>query len=328
MVFGVGAVVACVLVVVVVAVKSAKEDWPPETQEPLSQPDVAVSSAPAGSDNVLRRKASTAAGNDDLFPPDVSPPVDHVHPVPAVAEIPETDPATRPSVMPSDSEIKKKRPAFVRAEDDGEDFSLLPTEEVVTRLAQTTDGIERMKAAKVLGDRELAGTLTLSKDQRETLDQHIQKTIEAADADNAGERVEAYDQIQRLWRLADDKLIDALGSPTIRVWEAAVKNLALMRNEEIVKRIIARVETSDDATFKKNAIFALGMMKEKRDSNVPDRHQLGDEESEAIAKKLIIPFLNQYKDREKDPVILQTIETAFKFLETPFDARPKTIVVE
>lgn len=297
-VIGVGGIAACALVVVLIFAMKSKEDGPLEKNDLILQAIV------------------PSARKDDEFQRDAWPSASRSSD--ALTQTPVT---SRP-VKPSDGGTKPQ-PTFIRAEDAGEDFSRLPTEEVVDRLSRTTDRIERLKAAKVLGDRDIADQLTLLPAQRKVLDQYIERLIEAADAATPFERMEASDQIERLWRLASDKFIDALGSDNLRVFEGAAKSLIAMRSAEIVKKIIARTEASQDVTFRKNAIFTLGMMKAKGECLVPGRDYLGDAESEAIASKIIVPFLNKCKNAEKDPEILQIIETAFQNLKNPFDGRTR-----
>jgi hypothetical protein len=218
-------------------------------------------------------------------------------------------------------QTKRKKATLVRPEEAGEDFSLLESSEVVRRLTQSNERIAERKAAKVLGDRYIAGNLKVSQGEQQAINGYVEKQVGLTAAAAGQDRVEANDQIRRLWRLSADKLIDSLGCNNVTIVEAAIKNLALMRDEDIVRKIIGRIEASNSAAFRKYAIMALGMMKEKRDCLVPDRHTLGDDESEALAKKLIIPFLTRLKETEKDADILNAIKMAFQFLEHPTDAR-------
>jgi len=218
---------------------------------------------------------------------------------------------------------KKRRPAFVRAEDSGENFSGLGTDEVVRRLTESTDRIVQAKAAKVLGDRSLAGKLKLSQDERAKLDEYIDKQVALTSVATGEGWAEANEQIRRLWRLTAEKLIDSLGSENRTSVEAAAKNLALMRNADIVQQIIARLKASKDTRFKIGAILALGVMREKRQCLVPDREMLGDDESAALATRLIVPVLTELQANETDVETLQMLKMAFQFLKNPPDARPK-----
>ncbi len=53
---------------------------------------------------------------------------------------------------------EEKKPKFARPEEVGEDLSGLPSSELLRRLVRSSDRIERRKAAKTLGDRELGKT--------------------------------------------------------------------------------------------------------------------------------------------------------------------------
>ena len=215
--------------------------------------------------------------------------------------------------------------AFVRAEDMSEDFSLLESSEVLRRLVQTDDKVVRRKAALVLGDRHLAGTLKLSAGEMESLQAYIDKQIELTAAPTGGERVEANDQIRRLWRLTANKLLDGLATKNLTIMEACAKNLTLMRDAKIVADLIARIEASQDASFRKYAIFTLGMMRDKRDAKVPGRVQMGDAESEALARDVIIPFLTRLEAGQPDMETQKAIKVAFQCLKTPLDTRPRRV---
>lgn len=228
--------------------------------------------------------------------------------------------STHPQGQDRDSH-ETTRPTFVRAEDAGEDLALLGSSEVLRRLTQSSDRIVQIKAAKVLGDRDLAGTLRLSREERAAVDEYADRQVALTAGATGQERADANDQIRRLWRLAADRLIQALGSDNRTIVEAAVRNLALMRNGDLVAKIIARIKASDDARFKRGAILALGMMREKRDCLVPGRTTLGDAESEVLASKVIVPFLKDLQAKEKDPETLAMIRAAFHFLDNPPDAR-------
>jgi len=230
-------------------------------------------------------------------------------------------PATASTATVSGDHAEEKKPTFARPEEVGEDFSLLESSEVVRRLTQSVERVVQRKAAKVLGDRGLAGNLALSQSEQQSLDGYIEKQIGLTAAEVGEDRVEANNQIRRLWRLAADKLIGRLGSENRTVVEAATKNLALMRDDDVVGKIIGRIKADDDVTFRKNAILALGMMREKRDCLVPDRHTLGDKESEALAQKVIAPFLAKLLKSEKAPETLQSVKMALQFLKNPPDAR-------
>ena len=229
-------------------------------------------------------------------------------------------PATAPAL-----EDREPRPRFVRAEDRGEDFSLLPTSEVVRRLVSTNERVVRRKAARVLGDRRLGGKLILADGVKNLLSAYVSRQIQLTAAPMGEDRAEANDQIQRLWRLATSGVIDGLAEKNLAIVEAAMRNLALMRNQDIVATLVRRIEGSQDTVFRTHAVVALGMMRGKRDCLVPGRHTLGDEESEAIGTNVITPFLTRLETAEQDPQVRQAIKMAFELLRNPHDARPKPV---
>jgi hypothetical protein len=236
--------------------------------------------------------------------------------------LPSAPPPSRAETEGAPNEnTEERRPTFVRAEEAGEDFSKLESSEVLRRLTQSDERIAERKAAKVLGDRHIAGKLSLPESEQQGLGGYVEKQIGLTAAADGSDREEANQQIQRLWRLATDQLIDNLGSKNMTVVEAATKNLALMRNEDVVRKIIAKIEGSEDVAFRRYAILALGMMREKRDCLVPGRDTLSDEDSAKMVETIIVPFLEGLQKTEKDPETLQFVKMAFHFLEKAMDTR-------
>jgi len=211
---------------------------------------------------------------------------------------------------------------------------------VVERFAQAGNAKEEKALAKRLGDEYLAreATRALTKSGKEDvqaflMDLHLKEDVEgfidrqlALTASNVGEeRAEANLQIQRLWWVAAPRLIDYIGHENDTINEAAMKNLILMRSEEIVKRIIERVRTTDNERVRKWGVFTLGMMCEKRETLIPGRPLLSDEESERLAKTYIEPFLTEVDKAHDDPDLKQTIEGARQFLANPADRRLRPV---
>lgn len=215
-------------------------------------------------------------------------------------------------------------PRFSRPEDRGEDFTKVSTKELVHRLAVAKNVGEQRKGAKVLGDRAILGNLDLDSAEKQVLQEYIASQVLLTASSKGDERQEAIAQLQRLWRLSAPRLLDSLGDANLTVQEAAIKNLCLMRDESIVKAIITRVDASEDANFRHGAVFALGMMREKRHTMVPDRKVLGDAASEELAKRLIIPFLDRLDATNSEPAMKEIIANARRFLNSPFDSRPRT----
>jgi len=221
-----------------------------------------------------------------------------------------------------ESVSRPQKPRMSGPEDRGEDFTKLSTKEVVRRLAAAKDIGEHRKGAKVLGDRAIRGALDLDDGEKQVLEKYIASQVLRTAAAKGDEAEEASAQLQRLWRLSVPQLIEALGDRNPRVQEAAIKNLCLMRDEGLVKELISRVGASKDANFRQGGVFALGMMREKRDPMAPDREVLDDAASKELADRLIVPFLNRMEAAGADPVMKKIVANARKFLNKPFDARP------
>ena len=203
-----------------------------------------------------------------------------------------------PNVPEAKKVDNSEEPRFSRPEEKGEDLSLLASPEVVGRLAGSKDKIELRKAAKVLGDRSIAGKLTLSSEEKGEIAKTVDGYLRQAKSKDANERVEASQQIERLWWTAAPTLLRNINSREPAVAELAIKSLILMRNEDIIQRTIEIAKTTDDDYTKSMAIFALKKMKEQRKSLIPGRRCLNEEESEALYDQLIVPSL---KDLEQRP---------------------------
>jgi len=185
---------------------------------------------------------------------------------------------------------------FSRPEERGEDLSVLKTADVVKRFISSEDKIELRKAAKVLGDRSIAGTLKLSDGEKQGIDKIVQKYIEQAKSEDSQDRSESRQQIQRLWHVAMPKLLEYVASKETSEAELAIKSLILMRNETIVKALIERARTAKDDYSKAMYVFALGKMKEQRHTRIQGRECLNEEESAALYDRLIVPALAELQE--------------------------------
>ena len=201
-----------------------------------------------------------------------------------------------PSIATSSAEDVDNGRTFSRPEERGEDLSILETSEVVKRFTGSQDKIELRKAAKVLGDRTIAGSLKLSDGEKQGINKVVRKYIEQATAPTAQERVEAKQQLERLWHVAMPKLLEYVGSKEVAEAELAIKSLILMRNETVVKALIERAKTAGDDPSKAMYIFALRKMKEQRESLIPGRECLNEEESAALYDRLIVPALAELQE--------------------------------
>lgn len=200
--------------------------------------------------------------------------------------------------LPSSSSAAKKvvetrEPKFSRPEERGEDFSPLATVEVVKRFAASKDKIELRKAAKVLGDRSMAGTLHLSGKEKRDIEKIVIGYLQQAKAKTSNERVEAKQQIERLWHVAVPVLLANVNSKEPAIAELAIKSLILMRDETIIKALIEKARTTDDEYTKAMVTFTLKKMKEQRKSLIAGRKCLDEEESKVLYDRLIAPAFNE-----------------------------------
>lgn len=161
---------------------------------------------------------------------------------------------------------------------------------------------ESRALAQELGDSFIAeGTpAVFSRIPRKELNGYIDRLIAETGAATPEVRVEANEQIQRLWRLCVPRLVENLGNENETINEAVMKNLILMRDAGVVEKIIEKVDQSDSPLVRQSGIFALGMMSEERKTLVPNRKAMGSAEFSAIATTRISPFLENLKSTVRD----------------------------
>jgi len=196
----------------------------------------------------------------------------------------------------SSGESVEERPTLSRPEERGEDLSVLETAEVVKRLAESKDKIESRKAAKVLGDRSIAGKLDLSSEEEQTIENVVSGYFEQGKSANVNERVEARQQVERLWHVAAPTLLENLNSKDPTIAEMAIKSLILMRNESIIKALVEKARSAKDEHTKAMVIFALKKMKEQRKSLIPGRECLDEEQSRILYDRLVAPALRNLEE--------------------------------
>lgn len=214
---------------------------------------------------------------------------------------------------------------FITApENRGEDFTNLPTKDLLRHLAAGQELRELRKSAKAIGDRAIRGTLDLDDTGMQIVEKYVASQIVRIETATTGnERREATGQLQRLWRLSVPQLLNHVGSSNPFVGNTARELLCLMRDENVISSLIARVEASKDARYRRSGVFILGMMCEKRDPWVPDRRVLDDTTSKELAERLIIPFLDRIEAADPDPIMKKTVANARRFLKDPVDGRPR-----
>jgi hypothetical protein len=180
-------------------------------------------------------------------------------------------------------------------------------------------------AARALGD------LTLDKPASEALPEDLRRRVDAAvdvivagtAAETGSARMAARHQIERLWRLSADRLIDNLGNPNVTIVEAAAKSLILMRNERIARAIIEKVRTAEDERTRLMGVFALGKMMEQRETRVvKNRECLSPEESARLAREIIIPFLEGLAATEQSEGMRRRIDRSLEELKAAVERAP------
>lgn len=219
-------------------------------------------------------------------------------------------------------------PDGLRPEDRGEDLSGLAASELVKWLASSTNNIELRKAAQVLGDRSIAGTLKLSAQESAAVSNVVRQYLKQTIAPEANDSEEAKEQIERLWWTAARVLAENIASPDDAVAEKAIKALSLMRNEEIVRALVDQARKATDRKVREMCIFALGCMTEKYESLVPRRTCMNEKDSRMLADKLIIPFLSEIGKTETDPDLRQAITQALTELKQAAEHRPVAVPLE
>jgi len=208
------------------------------------------------------------------------------------------EPDVEPTITALPSEDANDAHVFSRPEERGENLSILETSEVVKRFTESNDKIELRKAAKVLGDRSIAGSLKLSDGEKQGINKVVRKYIEQATAPTAQERVEAKQQLERLWHVAIPALLEYVDSKEPGQAELAIKSLILMRNEAIVRALIEKAKGAKDEYSKAMVVFALKKMREQRKSLIPGRECLNEDESAAMYNRLLVPALAELQENK------------------------------
>jgi len=184
-----------------------------------------------------------------------------------------------------------------KPEEHGEDLSRLPASDAVSKLCQSKDRVERRKLAKVIGDRSKNGRLALTPQEEKAVAQIVVDTLQQAKSSVADEREEARQQIERLWHAAVPTLIANLQTNDLTMAELAAKSLILMRNETILKTLVAEAKSETEEGRRQLLLFTLSKMKEQRKSLIPGRECLDEKESEKLFEQHVAPALEELKKR-------------------------------
>lgn len=230
-----------------------------------------------------------------------------------------------PDVLAFDPNVQPRKPGFSRPEERGEVFSKLAAGELVKRLTTSKDKIVQRKAAIALGDRALKTNVALDAKQRQALDAYVVRQVDVTTTQRGQTAEEARHQILRLWYLAARPLLASLGHTKDSGAETVMKSLIKMRTEPIIKAVIATVETTKDPRTKMIGLVTLGMMRERSYTILRNRPIMGVKQTDALAAKLIRPFLNRLQKTETNKETKLYIKAALKFLDKPRDARPTRV---
>jgi hypothetical protein len=182
---------------------------------------------------------------------------------------------------------------YTHPEDRGDDFSFLSSSENIKRLTESKDMIERRKAAKVIGDRFIAGTLKLTSKEKETIEKITIEILQQSKSPDMNVRGEAQMQVQRLWGVAAPTLLKYIDSNDAPVSDMAINSLVLMCNEEIIKEFINLAKNAKLQSTKDIMILTLKNLQLPRKPSVPDRQMLSPEELDKLYNKLVIPALKE-----------------------------------
>jgi len=170
---------------------------------------------------------------------------------------------------------------------------------------------ERQRAAQALGDMALRSPSHMfSPEHRERIDTISRKMLASAAGDVPEARSDASLQLQRLWTLAADVLVESVDSESVPVAETAATCLVLMRDESIVRKLIEKTRGADRQRTKLLCLVALGRMRERNDTIVNDRTVMGAAGSKEIADSIIVPFLREFIERQQSPEVKECARRA------------------
>jgi hypothetical protein len=216
----------------------------------------------------------------------------------------------------------RNRQTFTRPEDMGEDVSDFKEQKLVGMLANSEDRIERRKAARELGNRQMMGDLNgWSEHQQDTVDQVVGEFVANLAKRDNDLRSEAKHQIHRLWRLAVPELLERVGQPYAGSAEEAGECLSLMRNEDIVEKLVKKAMAAKTEREKKWWVFILSDFMKQRTSVIKGRGCIGNEESIRLVRKHILPWLEGVKKKDESESVQkhagQAISQLRRLIEKP-----------
>lgn len=177
-------------------------------------------------------------------------------------------------------------------------------------------GKEGRAVAQALGDLTLEDSAqeALPEDLRQRVSKAVDVIVAGTAAKTGQDRMAAMHQLERLWRLSADRLVENLDNSNMTVAEAAAKTLILMRNERIVRAIIEKVKTAEDERTRFLGVYTLGKMTEQRETIVENRECMSPERSARLASDVIIPFLEGLAKTEESERARKVIQRSLREL--------------
>ena len=159
------------------------------------------------------------------------------------------------------------------------------------------DCVKLRTIAQELGDRHLAGNLSLNAEQRITIDNTVKEYLKLVISEEDNDWEEAKLQMYRFWTLAAPMLLKNMDNSDKRIARFAAQTLIEMRNEQIIKKIIEKANTNTNSRKEKFYIITLEMMKNQFIIQIPNRQSMSKEETEKLYNELIEPALGKLKEK-------------------------------
>ncbi len=173
------------------------------------------------------------------------------------------------------------------------------TEELITILESVNEDLDNfderaneVKAAYLLGDRQLAGELELNKNQEERIEKIVLRYLELEQSKkNSGGWWSPSLQMERLWLVAEPTLLKNIENPDQKIVGLVFTSLRKMKSEQLVKNIITIANDCKDRETCNHYISLLKNMNFPTGSSVSRRKTMDDDAFQKIYDELIIAFL-------------------------------------
>ena len=185
----------------------------------------------------------------------------------------------------------EERRGFLRPEEQGEDFSLLPNQVAFDKL-ENGDKIEQRKAAEALWKEFGSSADRLTSEEQLVISRVVKRCLSLMNSDYE----ENFLQLHRLWHLAAPCLIDNILNNDSGISENAAMLLSLMKTREIMMSVIAQTNSAMSEEQIQKAIFALEYLK-VNNRVLLDRPQMPVQESEQCYKEYVVPQIMELKGK-------------------------------